>query len=246
MRISTRILDAGTLAVLTLVLSFQRVDAAEDPNDVQLRQTSDRIDVLLSQAVGLERKIERRIRWKETNKAGSLEARVDALAEPTCKEPDFQCGHDDPQCISNLFVCDGRKDCRNGGDERHCEVPLKPGDTFVGEKVFDNCGKLNPDHITVIIKSVKQFDFLPGFPKIEATLTIHVDQEEGETELAIPMKGFYSKGLHQMVFQASGKDGLALIGKFDGHDFDHFVGESVSEFSRHVCAHFIYTRQQEG
>jgi len=37
-----------------------------------------------------------------------------------CDDQHFQCGGDDPECQSYLFVCDGRKDCRNGADEAFC------------------------------------------------------------------------------------------------------------------------------
>ena len=37
-----------------------------------------------------------------------------------CRDDYFQCGGNDPQCVNNLFVCDGHKDCRNGADEKIC------------------------------------------------------------------------------------------------------------------------------
>ena len=37
-----------------------------------------------------------------------------------CGKNFFQCGGNDPQCVSDLLVCDGQPDCRNGADERDC------------------------------------------------------------------------------------------------------------------------------
>ena len=37
-----------------------------------------------------------------------------------CRKDFFQCGGNDPQCVSDLLVCDGQPDCRNGADERDC------------------------------------------------------------------------------------------------------------------------------
>jgi len=37
-----------------------------------------------------------------------------------CDERHFQCGGSDPECQSYLFMCDGKRDCRNGADEALC------------------------------------------------------------------------------------------------------------------------------
>ena len=34
-----------------------------------------------------------------------------------CPDGEVSCGGDFPECISQLFVCDGRVDCHNGRDE---------------------------------------------------------------------------------------------------------------------------------
>ena len=36
-----------------------------------------------------------------------------------CFSDDFQC--DNQECIHEIFVCDGKKDCRDGSDETNCE-----------------------------------------------------------------------------------------------------------------------------
>lgn len=42
------------------------------------------------------------------------------LEKLECGSNEFQCGTE--ECISERFVCDGNKDCRNGRDELNCKV----------------------------------------------------------------------------------------------------------------------------
>ena len=37
-----------------------------------------------------------------------------------CRDDSSQSGGNDPQCVNNLLVCDGLRDCRNGADEEDC------------------------------------------------------------------------------------------------------------------------------
>lgn len=39
------------------------------------------------------------------------------LAGNGCEKRHYQCGGDEPRCISDLLVCDGSPDCPNGSDE---------------------------------------------------------------------------------------------------------------------------------
>jgi len=77
----------------------------------------------------------------------------------------FYCGRADPQCVSRLFVCDGHKDCRDGEDEHHCDLPTKAGDTFVGHSVWDNCTKIMLQTISFTVTGVKTNPAFPDFPR---------------------------------------------------------------------------------
>jgi hypothetical protein len=231
----------GIVVVLAAVACLLQVDAAAE-EDNQAKEISERIDKLTAEAFKVGRNIYARLDPKRIKKAGSLKARVDAIAEPTCDEHDYQCGGDDPQCVHNLFVCDGITDCRNGDDEKHCAVPLAKGDTFVGDQEFDHCGRMNPDHITLHIDSVTTSSFFTSHPKVTGTLNIHVERDD-DWEVSIPSYGFYSFATNRIIFRTPDKDSHYLIAQFDGHNFDRFVGETVSVGTEIPCARFIYKRQ---
>jgi len=231
----------GVVVALASAAFLLQVAAQED---TRAREVANRIDKLVTKAFGLDQKIDARIDPERIKRAGSLRNRVDEISEPTCRgDDDHQCGGDDPQCIHNLLVCDGVTDCRNGEDEKHCDAPFKKGDTYIGDQVFDHCGRLNPDHITVDITSVTTSAFFTSHPKVSATLKIHKDDEDDDREVAIPQVGFYSFATHKLILKSPDDEVLYLVGQFDGHNFDRFVGESVSVGTGIACAQFIYHRQ---
>lgn len=226
--------------VLAAAGSLLQVAAKED---TRVEEIVTRLGKLTGEVFSLEQKIDTIIDPKRMQRGLSLRARVDALAGSSCDDEHYQCGGNDPQCISNLLVCDGEKDCRNGEDEKHCDVPLKKGDTFVGDKVFDHCGLLNPEHITIKINSVTTSAFFTSHPKLTATLSIHTDREDEERHVTVVTGGFYSFATHEVVFNTPEEDNLYVIGHFDGHNFDRFVGDSVSVGTGEACAQYIYQRQ---
>ncbi|KAL5960789.1 Very low-density lipoprotein receptor [Taenia solium] len=48
---------------------------------------------------------------------------IDILIEQTCPSHSYQCA--DGMCIQSFLLCDGKRDCKDGSDERFCEA-IKP------------------------------------------------------------------------------------------------------------------------
>nr|ABB71124.1 extracellular hemoglobin linker L4 subunit precursor [Lumbricus terrestris] len=229
------------VVVLAAVACLLQVDAAAE-EDNRARDISERIDKLTAEAFKLGRNLDARLDPIRIKKAGTLKARVDAIAEPTCDEHEYQCGGDDPQCVGDLLVCDGITDCRNGDDEKHCVLPFAKGDTFVGDQEFDHCGRFNPDHITLHIDSVTTIPFFTSHPKVTGRVDIHVDRDD-DWAVSTPSFGFYSFATHRIIFRTPDKDSLYLVAQFDGYNFDRFVGETLRVGTGLPCARFIYKRQ---
>jgi hypothetical protein len=227
------------VALATAAFLLQVVTAKED---TRLQDVASRADKLTAEAANLEEKIDERINPKRIQKAGSLRARVEALEESSCEEDHYQCGNFDPQCISNLLVCDGITDCRSGEDEKHCDVQLKKGDKFVGERLYDHCDLLNPEQMTITINSVTTSGLFAAHPKLEATLNIHVDKDD-DKEISVTLVGLYNFATHHIIFKTPEGDNLYTEAQFDGYNFDKFIGDTVSKVSGDHCARFIFRRQ---
>ena len=54
------------------------------------------------------------------------------LAKWSCDEKQFQCGKNDPKCITMVQVCNGNRDCSDGSDE----LPQLCGETLKFEFVY--------------------------------------------------------------------------------------------------------------
>jgi hypothetical protein len=232
----------GLFIVVSAAVAFL-IQVSADKTDKRAEKITTRIDKLMIRASSIDQQLNERLDPDRLRRGRSLKVRVDALAEPTCEDNEYQCGGDDPQCISNLFVCDGRPDCRNGEDEKHCGLPVKEGDVFIGDRLFDHCGLLNPDHMTLVINSVTIKPFFTSHPKIKATLKINVDGDDEVEHVTIPVVGLYDLATHRLVFAKPDGDGLSLAVQFDGHDPDRFVGDSVSPSTGQACSRFIYHRK---
>lgn len=220
-------------------------DDHHDTHDEALVKLIDRANQITHDIVALEHKIADRIDPERLERAGSLEARVEHLEDDTCDDHFYQCGGDDPQCISDLFVCDHHKDCRNGEDEKHCDLPMKAGDVFIGDVVYDDCTQRQPEHITIIVKSVDQPEYFTAYPELHVVLKIPFENDHEEGEAALPTNAHYNFAKHEVRIHSPEDDGLAFIGHFDGHDFDRFVGDIVHELSDNACAQFIFHREVE-
>lgn len=213
----------------------------DDNEDYELLEN--RLNKVTTRLENIEDGLAKRSDPKIKTRARSLAHRVHELGEPHCDKPHYDCGGDDHECVSRLMVCDGVKDCRNGDDEHHCELPTKSGDTFVGKVVFDRCTQRHPDEISFTISAVKSSPAFTAFPLLRAIIHIHKHTSDSENELSLPTVGYYRFATQNLILLPPEDDGLALICDFDGSNKDKCVGNIVHQASLETCARFVFQRK---
>jgi hypothetical protein len=243
MKGGTIVLLAAFIAVCYAELKAVQLPAKDDDDHkVAFDKLDDRMDKLTARLVGLEDKIQTRIDPDRIMRAKGLKARVGKIQGTGCGKRDFQCGGTDPQCVGVLLVCDGIKDCRNGADEKNCELPFKAGDYFVGHMIFDKCTKRQPDGIDFEITSVRKSGDFNSFIKLSANIVIEYEDASIDGHVAMPTIGYYTYGLTKIVFNPPEDDRLYIVCDFDGANFDRCVGHIKRE-SGEECAKLIFTRK---
>nr|WKD64898.1 linker L3a [Lumbricus terrestris] len=232
-------------AALAVVVTFASADSPPaQSHDEIIDKLIERTNKITTSISHVESLLDDRLDPKRIRKAGSLRHRVEELEDPSCDEHEHQCGGDDPQCISKLFVCDGHNDCRNGEDEKDCTLPTKAGDKFIGDVVFDHCTKRRPEHMTLAFESSSIAAFFTPIADLHVHIEIESETDEDESEVSMPADGEYSFADHRLTIHPPEEDGLGLVGEFDGYNFDRFVGHIVHELSEEVCAEFIFHRKK--
>jgi len=204
-----------------------------------------RLDLATSRLHHLDDELDKRFDPELKQKALSLEYRVEVLEEPNCDKAHFDCGANDHECVSRLFVCDGHKDCRNGEDEKHCNLPTKKGDHFEGERVYENCTESIPEKFDFTVTAVKVHSAFPSFPRIRAVLHFADSTDEDDHEVSLPTDGYYRYNNHKLVLRPPEGRGLGLVCDFDGHDDDRCVGDITAEGSLSVCGRYIFHRKSD-
>jgi hypothetical protein len=216
-----------------------------DPED-DYEEIEDRLNRVTARLQHIEDELESRLDPELKSKALSLEHRVDLLEESDCDTKDhYDCGGDDNECVSRLFVCDGHNDCRNGDDEEHCDLPTAAGDVFEGHVVFDNCTRRRPETITFTITAVKTTEVYTSLPFVRAVIEIETETDEEELHVSLPTVGYYRFSSQNLVLLPPEDDGLALVCDFDGHDLDKCVGDIKRVTTLETCAQFVFFRQSE-
>jgi len=220
-------------------------DDDDDHHEEDYDSLQKRLDLVTSRLHHLDDELDKRFDPELRQKALSLEYRVEVLEEASCDEHHYDCGVPDHECVSRLFVCDGHKDCRNGDDEKHCDLPTKKGDHFEGERVYENCTETISEKFDFTVTAVKVNSDFPGFPLIRASLHFAESTDEDDHEISLPTAGYYRFYSHKLVLKPPQGRGLALVCDFDGHNDDRCVGDIMSEGSLTPCAQFIFHRQDD-
>jgi hypothetical protein len=204
---------------------------------------TERLDKVTYRLGHLDEELDKRFDVKMKRRAGSLQNRLELIEGAKCDRTHYDCRGRDHECVSRLVVCDGRPDCRNGEDEKHCRVPLKIGDTFVGRVVFDKCTQRMAETVSFSISAVKH---RPAFTPIElmrADIHIAKSGKDADLDLSLPTVGYYRLATENLVLMPPEDDGLGLICDFDGHDPDTCVGNIMHIASLRTCARFIFKRE---
>lgn len=91
-----------------------------------------------------------------------LEGRIHRLEDDKCPTGEVSCGGDFPECVSHLFICDGRVDCHNGRDEDEdvCDSEVvHVGRTYQGVIEWRACETLPDSNVIMTITHVHHVPF---------------------------------------------------------------------------------------
>jgi len=182
-----------------------------------------------------------------------IKYRLDTLEGTHCDEHEFQCGNNGQECISDLFVCDGHKDCHNGHDEDesvcHPEA-VKAGKSFSGITHWTDCLQLadHTSHLTII--GTRRAHFFSSRVGVQAYVTAVTKSEDGqEKKTYYEMNGgfnFANRRLYLIPKHEYGQVNFALNCTFDHGDWERLDCTTETELSQHVCAESHLTLQHHG
>jgi hypothetical protein len=174
--------------------------------------------------------------------ADELDARLSAIEGNHCEKKEFQCGSSGQECISDLFICDGHKDCHNGHDEDEevCSTaPVKPGNVFTGLLHWKDC-ILREDHLThLTITGTKRMKFFPARVGVQAVINSVYTDKEGEHSRKFNLKGGYNFANRRLVLFPSGEEkgyNLGVKCEFNHGDNERADCTLLTEASLHECA----------
>jgi hypothetical protein len=173
-----------------------------------------------------------------------LQSRVANLEGNLCGDGQFSCGGDDGQCVSNLFVCDGSKDCANGMDEcdSTCSSNVAAGTVLSASSIAnDECTRRQPKTLSVVITSAKRLNWFKNQVKVTANINLEFSTGDYEATASLPCSGYYSFANSELVLESPEDDRIGLTCKFSGSG--SCAGNLVHEASGESCAQFTLVRQ---
>lgn len=221
----------------------------QEHKDEDYHKLSDRLDRITARLEHLDHHLDRRLSPKIRQKALSLDRYLSRYEEPHCDDVHYDCGHPVHQCISRLKVCDGHKDCRNGGDEKLCTLPTNTGDVFDGYQVYDHCDQGNFERAKLYITEVKVRPAYPAFPWVRAIIRTVANNRWDKEEVAYHLVGYYRFNTRRLVLVAPpGADSdadYAILCEFDGYNLDRCEAKVVNRVSLHECAKFVFYRKHK-
>lgn len=249
------VLALATLMLAACVLADHHEGHEEKPEgslqDQKIedyQKLGDRLDRITARLEWIDKKLDKRLSPKLRQRALSLEHRLAELEDPHCDEHHYDCGGQDHECVPRLEVCDGRRDCRNGDDEKHCTLPTNTGDRFVGYQVYDHCDQGHMTKATMVITEVKVRPAYAAFPMVRAMIQSIDNDDEDRIEIAYHMVGYYKFSAQNLILLppsgSAGLENLGMVLDFDGHDPDRAVAHIVNQVSLRECAKFVFFREK--
>jgi hypothetical protein len=171
-----------------------------------------------------------------------IDARLTEIEGTHCEHNEFQCGDNGQECISDLFICDGHKDCHNGHDEDKdvCDSSaVSAGKTFSGITHWTDCLNL-PDHTShLTIIGTRRTNHFSARIGISAIVTSVLKQGGEEKMRHYEMHGGYNFANRRIFLIPKyeyGQANMALECVFDHGDFERLDCKIETEASQHVCA----------
>jgi hypothetical protein len=234
-----------TLSCSVAVLTFGQTVTKDRVTEYRIRSQNLHIDELEEEVDKLEKAFDKLTPDTNERETSRVRARVRRLEGDSCGKNEVSCGGDYPECVHNLLVCDGIKDCHNGRDEdeKICNAAVvHPGSTFSGITHWTSCTELN-DHPTLItITDSDKSAFFGPRVFVRATVTNEIGQnQEVSTYNA---KGYFSfaKRRLSLVPDANAPNNYGIICLFYFGDNDHADCRFVLEGTEGQCAKLRVTR----
>lgn len=176
-----------------------------------------------------------------------LNGRLQRLEGDKCPAGEVSCGGDFPECISHLFVCDGRVDCHNGRDEDEdsCDAEMvHVGSTYQGIVEWRECENIPDSNVILTITAVYHAPFFNNRVFLRATLVTDSVKFSLPHPVATPFHGDYSFAERQLVLHPDETDftevhhPYKLICSFYFGDSAHADCTINEVGSSHQCAKF--------
>lgn len=170
-----------------------------------------------------------------------MEARVDAIEGTHCPKKEFQCGGNEQECVSDILVCDGRKDCHNGHDEDDdvCDTsPVKAGNTFSGTSHWTGC-RIRDDHVSrITITGTTRRKFFQNKIWVRGHLESDLEIDGHTKTSSFDAKGYYSFANRRLVLIPTDDTDhhIPVVCDFDRGDSERATCHRVLEASLHECA----------
>lgn len=229
------------LCVIAL-LAFGAV-SADDKAHYRLHSQKAHIDSLeedvgkLEQAFG---KLSRPLKqWDED----MIAKRVARNEDDKCPPGEVSCGGDFPECISQLFVCDGYVDCHNGHDEDEatCESEMvHVGSTYQGIVEWDTCEHILDANIILTITSVLHDPIFNSRVYVRATFVGDSTRYDNPHPVATAMHGDYSFAERKLMLTPDKVDKLHhpynMVCVFNHGDNEHADCSVNERGSGNPCA----------
>ncbi|CAH1787064.1 unnamed protein product [Owenia fusiformis] len=151
-----------------------------------------------------------------------LNDQVESIRPKKCPEGEVEC-LDNGDCVDQLLVCDGVKDCFDNSDEqeRVCTLPITVGDEFKGQLLSGNeCldGGFKSD-VTVSITSITKLPWFPQRPKIGGRVVYRYSDGGTETAGSFKVSGYYNAAVATLSLSATdASDDIGLSAKFGAYN----------------------------
>jgi len=203
------------------------------------------LDLLEKEIEELEAEFEELAPFPEDEEVDELKARLHNLENDTCdytEDGEVACGGDIPQCISNLFMCDGHEDCNNGHDEDEdvcSDETYQVGATIAGITEWHDCLAHEPHNTVITITANTKNDAFPSRVHVKAVISLELDEDVDLVE-SYSAKGYWNPGRRALVLAPEDSEGgnFGVVCRFifgSNYEADCRIG---SVGSKHECAKF--------
>jgi len=226
-----------------VALGFERDAAREQLVQYRIRSQNLHVDQLEEDVEKLEKAFEKLSDDVDKSQIRRLKARLRVLEGNDCKKNEVSCGGDIPECVSQLFVCDGHKDCTNGRDEdeRVCDASVVAvGSSFHGTYHWKNCLQRDDHDGIITIVASKQLPFFTPRVWVRATITsVAGDQlHPSWTTYSYTARGYFAFGTRRLVLlpEKGSPHQLATLCTFSFGDNNHADCKLGSQASLLECA----------